>query len=61
LQFEDWRKGDQRWFVADTSAARATLGLPTPRGWREGVAKLAEWLSAERGLELNRQLASAAE
>jgi CDP-paratose 2-epimerase len=61
LQFEDWRKGDQRWFVADTSAARATLGLATPRGWREGVAKLAEWLSAERGLELNRQLASAAE
>jgi CDP-paratose 2-epimerase len=61
LEFEEWRQGDQRWFVADTSAARGELGLPTPRGWREGVARLAEWLADERGLELHRELASAAE
>jgi CDP-paratose 2-epimerase len=61
LEFEDWRQGDQRWFVADTSAARGELGLSTPRGWREGVARLAEWLADERGLELHRELASAAE
>jgi CDP-paratose 2-epimerase len=63
LHFEDWRQGDQRWFVADTSAARSTLALPKPRGWREGVAALAEWLSNERGIELRRRLhlASAAE
>ncbi len=61
LSFEEWRQGDQRWFVADTSAARATLGLSKPRGWREGVAALAEWLASERGLELARELASAAE
>ena len=61
LEFEDWRQGDQRWFVADTSAARSALGLAPPRGWRSGVARLAEWLADERGLELNRELASAAE
>jgi CDP-paratose 2-epimerase len=61
LSFEDWRQGDQRWFVADTSAARAALDLPTRRGWREGVKRLAEWLADERGLELHRELASAAE
>jgi CDP-paratose 2-epimerase len=61
LEFEDWRQGDQRWFVADTSAARGELALSKPRGWREGVARLAEWLADERGLELQRELASAAE
>jgi CDP-paratose 2-epimerase len=61
LEFEDWRQGDQRWFVADTSAARGELGLAKPRGWREGVARLAEWLADECGLELQRELASAAE
>jgi CDP-paratose 2-epimerase len=61
IEFEDWRQGDQRWFVADTGAARATLDLAKPRGWREGVAALATWLAGERGLELHRELASAAE
>jgi CDP-paratose 2-epimerase len=48
LAFEDWRAGDQRWFVADTAAAREALGLSTPVGWRKGVAFLAEWLRGER-------------
>jgi CDP-paratose 2-epimerase len=61
LQFEDWRQGDQRWFVADTSKARSTLGLPKPRGWRDGVAALTDWLAGERGLRLRYELASAAE
>jgi CDP-paratose 2-epimerase len=63
LRFEDWRQGDQRWYVSDTHEARTTLSLPRPRGWREGVARLAEWLAKERGLELRPalHLASAAE
>jgi len=61
LKFEDWRQGDQRWFVADTSAARAALDLPAPRGWRDGVSRLAAWLAQERGLPLRRELASAAQ
>jgi len=61
LSFEDWRQGDQRWFVADASAASAELELPKPRGWRDGVAQLAEWLAEERGIALHPELASAAE
>ena len=47
VRFEDWRAGDQRYFVADASAARAALDLPPPIAWREGVADLARWLRSE--------------
>ena len=45
---EDWRAGDQRWFVADCSAVRAALGLAPFRPWRDGIAALATWLDGER-------------
>ncbi|HET9068544.1 MAG TPA: SDR family NAD(P)-dependent oxidoreductase [Amaricoccus sp.] len=45
-RLSDWRAGDQRYFVADTSAARAALGLAPAIGWRDGVAELAAWLEA---------------
>ncbi len=48
VEFADWRAGDQRYFVADTRAAEAELGLGAKRGWRDGVAALADWLRAER-------------
>ena len=60
--FEDWRPGDQRWYVSDARAAHHALGLPSPRGWRDGVSALAQWLSHERVLQLTPEpLASAAE
>ncbi|NJR79488.1 SDR family NAD(P)-dependent oxidoreductase [Sphingomonas corticis] len=52
IAFEDWRAGDQRYFVADTRAVRGALGLGTAVDWRDGVAALAQWLAAERGLSL---------
>jgi len=63
LRFEDWRQGDQRWYVSDTSAATQALGLGRPLPWRKGVALLAEWLASERGAQLQgeRALASAAQ
>ena len=63
LNFEDWRSGDQRWYVSDTHAAGSALGLRNPRPWRDGVAALAEWIAGGRGLELRpeQHLASAAE
>src|SRR5439155_16304836 len=63
LTFEDWRRGDQRWYVSDTQAGRTALGLQRPRGWRDGVARLAAWLANERRLELRsaRHLENAAE
>ena len=50
LRFEDWRAGDQRYFVANASAARRALGLGEPKAWRVGVRELADWLRAERRL-----------
>ena len=50
LSFSDWRAGDQRYFVADTRSIRNELGLSPAVPWKQGVAKLAEWLREARGL-----------
>ena len=52
VTYADWRAGDQRYFVADMRAAAAALGLGPRVQWRDGVARLARWLAAERGLRL---------
>ncbi|MBV8915053.1 MAG: NAD-dependent epimerase/dehydratase family protein [Acetobacteraceae bacterium] len=48
LRFAEWRPGDQRYFVADTKRIRHALGLGIPVDWREGLARLAAWIEAER-------------
>ncbi|MRX51900.1 SDR family NAD(P)-dependent oxidoreductase [Paracoccus sp. S-4012] len=52
VAFSDWRAGDQRYFVADTRAADAALGLGRKLDWRDGVTRLAQWLAAENGISL---------
>jgi CDP-paratose 2-epimerase len=47
-QFADWRAGDQRYYVSDTTRAARELGLRPARPWRDGVAALAQWLRQER-------------
>jgi CDP-paratose 2-epimerase len=54
IDFADWRAGDQRYFVADTRAAEAALGLSAKVPWQDGVARLAAWLAEARGLPLDR-------
>jgi len=44
ISFQDWRPGDQRYYVSDVSRARATLDLARPLSWREGVQRLLHWL-----------------
>ena len=61
VRFDDWRAGDQRWFVADTRAIRRALELSPAVLWREGVARLAEWLRESRSLRARPQLAEAAQ
>ena len=51
LEFQDWRQGDQRWYVSDISAATQALGLGRPLPWRRGIESLAEWLASERAAE----------
>jgi CDP-paratose 2-epimerase len=50
VRFADWRAGDQRYFVADTRAIGQALGLSPALPWKQGVARLAEWLRESRGL-----------
>ena len=47
IRFADWRAGDQRYFIADTRAAQAVLGLGAKVPWQTGVARLADWLAGE--------------
>ncbi|HEX2724840.1 MAG TPA: SDR family NAD(P)-dependent oxidoreductase [Beijerinckiaceae bacterium] len=51
LSFSDWRAGDQRYYVSDTTRARRDLGLRQAIPWRTGVAALAHWLADARGLD----------
>jgi CDP-paratose 2-epimerase len=48
VAFEDWRTGDQPWFVADTRALTAATGWRAQVPWRAGLADLAAWLSENR-------------
>ena len=50
VQYSDWRAGDQRYFVADNRAIRSALGLAPEIEWKQGVARLADWLRQSRGL-----------
>lgn len=52
VRVEDWRAGDQRYFVADTRAADRALHLGPKLPWRQGVARLARWLAGERDIAL---------
>lgn len=48
VDYDAWRPGDQRYFVADARAAMEALALPRRRPWKEGVADLADWLRENR-------------
>ena len=49
----DWRAGDQRYFVADTRAAEAALGLAAPMAVaRRASPGWPRWLAEERGIDL---------
>jgi CDP-paratose 2-epimerase len=55
LSFEDWRPGDQRYYVSNASAVQRALGIGQPKvDWRAGVTQLAAWLRQE-GLPASRK------
>ncbi len=44
ISHDEWREGDQRYFVADTSRLTTELGWKAQMGWRAGLRDLADWL-----------------
>jgi CDP-paratose 2-epimerase len=48
IAWDDWRPGDQPWFVADTSALHAATGWSAKVGWKPGLRRLAGWLAEHR-------------
>jgi CDP-paratose 2-epimerase len=48
IEHEDWRAGDQRYFVADTRLLRQQLGWEAKIEWRQGLRDLARWLEVHR-------------
>ncbi|HEX2082636.1 MAG TPA: SDR family NAD(P)-dependent oxidoreductase [Xanthomonadaceae bacterium] len=45
----DWRTGDQRWYVSDTTAARLQLGWAPLVDADEGLRRLHAWLHTREG------------
>ncbi len=44
---KSWRRGDQRYFVANTQAFREATGWTPNTNVRQGVGKLHDWLVSE--------------
>jgi CDP-paratose 2-epimerase len=49
--FADWRPGDQRYYVSDTSALETATGWRARVGWQQGLAHLVSWLDRDRAAD----------
>ena len=48
VRWDQWRPGDQRYYVSDFARFQAATGWTPRTGVREGIAKLYDWLCAQR-------------
>jgi CDP-paratose 2-epimerase len=48
VAFNEWRTGDQRWYVSDTGKIEAATGWRARVNVREGVSRLYNWLQESR-------------
>jgi len=48
VALDDWRPGDQRIYVSDTSHAARVLGWRPTNPWQQGLERLVEWLQDAR-------------
>jgi len=60
VTYADWRPGDQKIYVSDTSRAERVLGWKAETCWQAGLEKLAGWLD-EANLDTPSPRAAAAE
>jgi CDP-paratose 2-epimerase len=49
VELEDWRTGDQRYYVSDTTRFQQATGWEPKVGVRAGVERLYQWLREARG------------
>lgn len=59
VDHDEWRAGDQVYFVADTRRLQRTLGWKSTIPWREGLRDLCDWLSeieSKRLADLERRM-----
>jgi CDP-paratose 2-epimerase len=52
VRFEEWRTGDQRYYVSDTRRFQNATGWRARVGLKEGLDCLYRWLLHARGLAL---------
>jgi CDP-paratose 2-epimerase len=50
--FDEWRPGDQPWYVSDVRALARAIGWQPRVGLRHGLATLEEWLAPRFGAEI---------
>ncbi|MCW2237123.1 SDR family NAD(P)-dependent oxidoreductase [Azospirillum canadense] len=55
VQFDDWRPGDQPWYVSNTGRYFARTGWRPRVGVDEGLMRLARWLGDARAVPADRQ------
>jgi CDP-paratose 2-epimerase len=55
VRHEDWRTGDQFYFVSDTTWLTEAVGWRAGVDWREGLRDLAEWVQTDLRLNLARR------
>jgi CDP-paratose 2-epimerase len=48
VRFDDWRPGDQKYYVSNTARFETATGWRPRTGVRRGLKQLAEWLTRER-------------
>lgn len=51
IRMDDWRTGDQRYYVSDTRKFKAATGWAARVTVREGVGRLYEWLQGAQGVQ----------
>ncbi len=51
-EMHGWRPGDQRYYVSDARRVAEALDIGPWRPWRDGVARLVEWLAGQHGVAL---------
>ncbi|MGQ9368897.1 SDR family NAD(P)-dependent oxidoreductase [Azospirillum sp. A39] len=58
LRYDEWRPGDQPWYVSDTQRCTARIGWRPRVGIDEGLTRLARWLGSAEAAPAAHRIAS---